>query len=103
MRRAFEKKSSSREILEAYRVAPSEELGLLYFRRREEEREASGLNALMDRFAKARAAGLDLNESDKTRLLALLLDDVLEGTMSQTRKELQTWITERHMRPGSGT
>ena len=80
MRRAFEKKSPSKVILEAYRVAPSEQLAVLYLVRRNEEREASGLNALMDKFTAAREQGLDINESDKTKLLALLLEDKLEGT-----------------------
>lgn len=51
-----------------------------YFQEREQEREASGLNALMQKFEDARALGLDLDERDKTKLLALLLDDKLDGT-----------------------
>jgi hypothetical protein len=51
-----------------------------YFREREAEREKSGLNELMRKFDDARSLGLDLNEGDKTKLLALLLDDKLDGT-----------------------
>jgi hypothetical protein len=49
------------------------------FAESEARREASGLNRLMARFAEARSKGLDLNEADKTRLLALLLDERLRG------------------------
>jgi len=51
-----------------------------YFREREAEREKSGLNALMQKFEEARAAGLDLNQADQSKLLALLLADKLDGT-----------------------
>ncbi len=82
MRRAFEKRTPSSELLKVLAVAPSDELAIMWLQQREREREESGLNALMAKFEAARAAGLDLNEADKTRLLALLLNSVLEGTGS---------------------
>jgi hypothetical protein len=42
------------------------------------------LRPLADKFWAAREAGLDINESDKTRLLALLLDDKLDGLGNYT-------------------
>lgn len=56
-----------------------ESAAILWLANREKKREESGLNALMDKFDAARKSGLDLNEADKTRLLALLLDNVLAG------------------------
>ena len=55
------------------------EAAMLWLAAKELKREESGLNALMEKFQSARAAGLDMNEADKTRLLALLLDDLLDG------------------------
>jgi hypothetical protein len=49
---------------------------------RQLKREASGLNALMAKHEEAQKAGLELNERDRARLLALLLEDILEGTGS---------------------
>lgn len=37
------------------------------------------LDALMDRYDEAKAAGFKLNDRDAHRLLALLLDDRLDG------------------------
>lgn len=56
-----------------------QEAALLWLAARELKREESGLNALMDKFMAARKAGLALNDADNTRLLALLLDDRLDG------------------------
>lgn len=56
-----------------------EQEGLTLLIQREFKREESGLNALMDKFNSARSQGLDISERDKTQLLALLLDDRLEG------------------------
>lgn len=58
------------------------ESALLWLAAKELKREESGLNALMEKYTTARKAGLDMNERDKSRLLALLLDDVLAGTGS---------------------
>jgi hypothetical protein len=83
MRERQKQKASSSELLKILAVSPKdEELALMWLQAREREREASGLNALMEKFESARAAGLDMNEADKSRLLALLLDSVLEGTAS---------------------
>lgn len=47
-------------------------------------RRDAELNPLMDKFDQARKDGLDLNEQDKERLLALLLDDALDGLGNYT-------------------
>jgi hypothetical protein len=57
----------------------NQEAALLWLAARELKREESGLNALMDKFLAARKAGLALNDADNARLLALLLDDRLDG------------------------
>lgn len=84
MRTRQVKKAASSVLLEALRQSPNDmELFKQYLIRLEQEREASGMNALMDKFTAARAQGLDLNEADRTRLLALLLENRLKGTMSE--------------------
>lgn len=60
---------------------PEEHELLAMLIRREEKREKNGLNALMEKFKAARAAGFELNERDSSLLLALLLDEVLERTV----------------------
>jgi hypothetical protein len=69
----------ARELLKVLAIAPSNELAILWLQQRKREHDESGLNALMDKYDAAREAGLDLNEADKARLLALLFESVLEG------------------------